>query len=385
MTDERGVAAPAAGDPVVGAGARRWPLVAVLVLGVLTLLNLAAFGLERYLNEPGGPAGSSFSTGPDGLAAYADLLRAGGHPVSALREAPADAVLDPRATVVVIDPEGLAARDGHALRRFVERGGRLVAGGSEPDAWLEALLDRPPSWSRRGRARVRPLVPVPETADLELVAAAGVGSWRSAGGTLAALGEADRALLAVAALRAGRVALLADTSPLHNRRLAVADNAALGLALAGDRERPVLFAESVHGFGRAGLAALPLRWRLALAGLCAAALVLMASRARRLGPPPRPGRDLPPPRSDYACALAGALARTRRPGEAVEPVRIEARARLARRSGLEAEAGESELRLAAERAGLSGEEAEAVLGRVSDERGAIAAGRALARLPGGAR
>lgn len=367
------------------AGGRRWPLVAVVVLGILALLNLGGLGLERYLNEPGGPAGSSFSTGPDGVAAYADLLRAEGHAVSALREAPAQADLDRRATVVVVDPEGLAAADARALRRFVERGGRLVAGGSEPEGWVEPLLDRPPAWSPAGRTRARPLVPVRETAGLELVAAAGVGSWRSAGGTLAALGRADRALLAVAAPGAGSVALLADTSPLHNRRLAVADNAALGLALAGERGRPVVFAESVHGFGRAGLAALPLRWRFALAGLCAAALVLMASRARRLGPPQRPGRDLPPPRSDYVYALAGALARTRRPGEAVEPVRLEARARLVRRAGLEPQAGDAELRLAAERAGLSGEEAEAVLGRVVHEQGALAAGRALARLAGGAR
>ena len=367
---------------------RRRPYVVVAVLGVLgglALLNLAGLGLERYLDEPGGPAGSSFSTGPDGIAAYAELLRAEGHAVSALREAPAEAELDPRATVVVVDPEGLAAADARALRRFVERGGRLVAGGSEPEAWLDALLDRPPAWSPGGPTRARPLVPVPETAGLELVTAAGDGAWQRSGAALAALGRADRALLAVAAPGAGSVALLADTSPLHNRRLAVADNAALGLALAGGRERPVAFAESVHGFGRTGFAALPLRWRFALAGLCAAALVLMAARARRLGPPQRPGRDLPPPRSDYAYALAGALARTRRPGEAVEPVRVEARARLARRGGLDPEADASELRLAAERAGLSSEEAEAVLGTVSGERDAIAAGRALARLSGGAR
>ena len=370
-----------------GAAARRRPLALALAaaLGALALLNLALFGFERYFDEPGGPAGSSFSTGPEGLAAYAELLRAEGHAVTAEREPLADARLDRGATVVVIEPAGLAARDARALRRFVERGGRLVAGGSEPGAWLESLLAQPPSWSARGRARVRPLVPVAETRGVELVAASGEGSWRDAGGARPALGDPGRALLAIAAPGAGRVALLADTSPLHNRRLALADNAALGLALAGGRERTVVFAESVHGFGREGLAALPLRWRLALAGLLAAALVLMAARARRLGPPQRAGRALPPPRGDYVHALAGALARTRRPGEAVEPVRVEARVRLARRGGLDPEADASELRLAAERAGLSSEEAEAVLGTVSGERDAIAAGRALARLSGGAR
>lgn len=346
------------------------------------LLNLVGFGLERYLDEPGGPPGSSFSTGPGGLAAYADLLRGEGLSVERLREAPEDSNLDERATVVVIDPDALAANEARSLRRFVERGGRLLAGGPEPEPWLEALLDRPPTWAQTGVASARPLLPVAENAGVATVAASGSGSWRSPGGTLPALGRADRALLTVAARGRGHIALLADTSPLHNRRLAVADNAALGLALVSGPGRRVVFLESVHGFGDVGLAALPASWRVALAGLVVAMLMLMIASARRLGPPERPGRELPPPRSDYAYALGGAIARTRRPAEAAEPLRAEARARLIRRSGLAADAGGEELRREAERAGLSSAEAEAIVGRVDGEQGALAAGRALARLPG---
>lgn len=362
--------------------ARRWPLVLAVSLGVLVLANLGGFGLERYLNEPEGPLGSSFSTAPEGLGAYAELLRGEGHPIARLREAPAVARLDPRDTVVVIEPEGLSAGDARALGRFVRAGGRLLAGGREPDAWLEALLERRPSWDERGEATARPLAPAPEVAGVSLVGAAGEGSWRARGDTVAVLGRADRSLLTVADRGRGRIALLADTSPLHNRRLASADNAALGLALAGRAPRRVVFAESVHGFGRTGLAALPDRWRWALGGLAAAALVLMAAKARRLGPPQRSARELAPPRSDYAYALAGALARTQRPGEAIEPVRTAARARLARRAGLDAHGGDQQLRAVAERAGLDPEEREAILGRVDSEHGAMAATRGLARLGG---
>src|SRR5436853_88166 len=56
----------------------------------------------------------------------------------------------------------------------------------------------------------------------------------------------------------GVVYLLPDASPLQNRLLGTADNAAFGLALAGPSTRPVEFLESYHGYGQsAGLSALP--------------------------------------------------------------------------------------------------------------------------------
>jgi hypothetical protein len=105
--------------------------------------------------------------------------------------------------------------------------------------------------------------------------------------------------------------LLADATPLQNAFLDRTDNAALALGLAGGPSRPVVFSESVHGYGTAtGLAALPERWKwaLALAGL--ATVVMMWARARRIGPPDEIGRELPPPRVAYVDALAGILART---------------------------------------------------------------------------
>jgi len=95
-------------------------------------------------------------------------------------------------------------------------------------------------------------------------------------------------------------------------------------------------------------------------------------------------RPLPPPRWAYVDAVAGTLARTRRPHEAVEPVRRRARELIARRAALGPDAGPDDLYRAGVRLGLTQDEAVAALGGgPTDETGVLAAGRALARLTGG--
>ncbi len=106
--------------------------------------------------------------------------------------------------------------------------------------------------------------------------------------------------------------MLADSSPLQNQLLASADNAKLALNLAGPANAPVLFAEAIHGFGRAtGLAAIPGSWWLMFGLLFAAAATWAVSRGRRLGPADEPHPALAPARSAYVAGMAGALLRTR--------------------------------------------------------------------------
>ena len=151
--------------------------------------------------------------------------------------------------------------------------------------------------------------------------------------------------------------LLADTSPLTNAFLGDADDAALGLAIAGPASRQVVFVESVHGYGRAtGLSALPTGWKVALAGLLVAALVLMVARGRRFGPPERADRPLSPARREHVDAVAATLRRTHKPDEAAAPIRAALRARL----------GEHD--------------AAGALGEARGEQGLIDAATALARL-----
>jgi hypothetical protein len=352
-----------------------------LVVGIL----LAVIGLNVVLalintttgGRPGGPRSSSYATGHDGLAAYHDLLDRTGHPVARLRSLAGDSDVDPSSTIVVLDPRDVSSGERRALRRFVDAGGRLVAGGRDPGDWLAGIVDAVPRWRSGGPESAGTLAAAPETAGVRSVRTAGDGTWETGDGRArAVLGGAGRSVVSVVQQGRGRVVLIADASPLQNGLLGDADDAALGLAVAGGEGRPVAFLETVHGYGRArGLAALPWRWRIALGGLLLAGLAWVASRARRLGPPEDEARALPPPRRDYVDAVAAALARARAEADTSARVRAAARERVARRAGLGADPDAAAVARAAERLGLDPGEVAAL----SDDDGdLLEAGRALA-------
>jgi hypothetical protein len=347
------------------------------VLAAVVAFNVGlAFVRSLTGGTPGGPPSSSYSTGAEGTAAYAELLERSGHGIERLRRPPSEATLDPRETLLLLDPGFVSREDARALGRFVREGGRLVVSGASGD-WLDGVIGQPPEWRPEELPSPDVLAPVPEVAGVRSVTTAGRGVW-TGGGALPALGSGDRALLVVAR-DGGRVALLADPTPLENGLLDEADNARLGVGLAGPAARPVRFLESFHGYGEAtGLGAVPARWWAAFGLLSAAAIVLMLARGRRLGPAQAPERDLPPPRRVYVESLGGVLARIRHRDRAVAPVRARAVALLGDRAGLAASASADELRAAGERLGLEADELEALFGAGRTD--VIAVGRALTRL-----
>jgi hypothetical protein len=354
----------------------------ILVTGAVVAVYVVITTVDSLTPSQSGPRSSSYATAPDGLAAYADLLEVAGHRVSRVRMRPGEARLDPGQTVVMLDPDRLSAQDVRALRDFVSAGGELVAGGQSPQAWLGGLIANPPSWSPAGSSFGAPLVPVPENNGVTRVSSTADGAWVAAHGTLPAIGTAGRSLLTVALLGSGRVALLADASPLQNQLLAQDDNAALGLSLAGGPHRPVAFIEGVHGFGgTGGLAALPVRWKWLLGGLILAALVLIAARIRRLGPPEPATAAGVPPRRAHVVALASALRRTGDPS-AASSVQEHARALVLRRAGLGVQADDHAIAAAASRLGLDANEARVVAGQSLQAGDVLTAGRALAKLSG---
>lgn len=361
---------------------RPWRI-ALGVIAAIVVVNLVLAAIGSLTGgSPGGPQSSSYATGEDGLAAYAELLGRSGHPVTRLRSYPHESSLDPGSTVVVLDPPFVSRRDGQALRRFVERGGRLIAGGWEP-GWLPYLVRPAPRWNSFDLVDLaRPIAPVPELAGVRRVATSiSGGGWVSAGATLPVLGSHFASLLNVAQLGRGRLLLLADASPLQNGGLPLEDAAALGLNLAGPRGRPVVFVEAYHGYGRSsGLDGIPGRWLVALLGLGLAALVYLVARGRRLGPPERAERELAPPRRAYVEALGGILARTKQRADAVEPVRRYVRDALTPRVAAGGATSSELLWKAAETAGLDEHERRAVLEGVHNDADVLAAGRALARM-----
>jgi hypothetical protein len=362
---------------------RSWKI-GLAVFAAIVTLNVGSRILHSLTGgSPGGPTSSSYATGTDGLGAYFSLLAAEGHPVDRLRAYPAKTTFAADSTAVVLDPGFVGANDALALREFVEQGGRLVIGGAEPSVWLRVLLSPAPEWSETGLTNAHVLAPVPELAGDTQLRSANNGSWDDAGAALPVYGTTKGSLVAVASLGLGRVIFLADASVLQNQYLGKADNARFGLAAAGAPTRPVVFFESYHGYGPAsGWDSIPTRWYLLLGGLALAAFALMIARGRRLGPPEAESRELPPPRRAYVDSLAGILARTKRPAEALEPVRAEAQARVARRAGLTDEATVEAIEAAARRIGLPDAEIDAMLGRPGSGDQVLAAGRALVHAGG---
>lgn len=365
----------------------------VVVIGFIATINLTLFGIKEITGgEPSGQSSSSYATAPDGVGAYAELLARNGHSVSRIRTAPSEQALDPTTTVVVLDPFEVSPEDGRALRAFLKNGGKLVASEGFASPWLKDVLDDPPAIGENAAGTARPLLP-DVFPGVQRVRHAGQGAWDDAGETKAIFGGDDYVLVTSAEVDSGSVVLLADTSPLTNKLLDQADNAAFGLALAGEPGSTVQFLETIHGYGTSGgLGALPSQWRWSLAGLAAAALVYMVARGRRLGPPEEESRSLPPPRRAYVDALAATLVKTRDPRAAAAPIQRSMRDNLARRTGLrrsthdtgdndaDAAAYDDELRTAATRIGIDPAAIEAALGAVTSNDDLLAAGTALAQL-----
>jgi hypothetical protein len=282
---------------------------------------LFGFGLTLALVDwlaptPKGPSSSSYATSPAGLAAYASVLQRSGHPVRRVRTPIAERRPSTGETLIVLEPDVIEEDEAQAIARWVSDGGRLVAGGGDP-SWLSQVVPDAPEWRPGGPLRRATLVPVAETADVRTVLGANGGGWRDVGGALPVIGPADGPLLVVTNVGEGSVALLADPSPLQNRRLAYADGAALGVALAGGERRPVAFLETVHGYGSgSGFGGLPGRVKWVIIGLALTALVAIWSVGRRLGPPEDSDIVPSPPRVEYVDALATALVRSKPDQEA---------------------------------------------------------------------
>ena len=353
---------------------------ALVVVGGVLALNLGLSGLSSVVGgTPGGPASSSFSTGSDGLRAWAELLARDGHTVDRHRGPLADRPLVAAETVVVVDPVHLTAAEARTYGRFVTGGGRLVLVGAGSAPLLGALTRTRPS-TTFGHGYVVPWVPAPEVSGVRRV----TGSdrrWTDLGGLVPVAGDDIDPFVAVADVGRGRVVAVADAAVFQNRNLASADNAALSLAVVGPRSRPVVFVESVRTAAASGFDAVPSTWKRAAAAAALALAVGLWSAGARFGPPEPDRRRLRPARKDHVDALAADLARVvRTDAEAVEPLVASTRRSLAELVGAPADASPSALWSAGEAAGFDPSDLAALTHPVADpdhalQVGAVAAAR----------
>jgi hypothetical protein len=353
---------------------------ALIVVGaLLAFLNLALAVVDRTSGgSRSGPRSSSYTTAPDGLAAFEELLLEGRSVTRARRSLSSDR-LDPAATVFVMDGV-LPPEEVGALDTFVRSGGRLVAAGEGAGTWLGSLVSFELTWSEAPIGSARTFAPSALTAGITTVESPGPGAWVGTTRGLPVIGSDAGDLVVAVRHGAGTVVAMSSASALWNDHLDEADNAALGLRLAGDG-RPAVFVETVHGYvDGAGLGALPSRVRWTLALLAIAACVWLAVRSRRLGPPESSDRELAPPRRLFVEAVAATLHRSGKRTESVMGVQYAAQRRLRRRAGLPRDAGAEAMRAVGQRFGLTPTEVEAILTPATNDTDVVEAGRALAKL-----
>ncbi len=360
--------------------------IAVVAAAAVVGLNVVLFAVDSLTGGagPGGPRSSSYATDGQGVAAYADLLDLRGVPVGRIRRPLDAAQLRPGETLVMADPDRLEQDDAEAVLAFAQRGGRLVLLGESTTPLLAPVAGGEVGWEDGGPPTARPVAGAPEAAGVTVVRTGRSGRYRELGRLRPLLrGTADggdAVVAATAPFGAGEVVAVADSAIVTNERLAQADNASFALGLVGD-DRPVRFAEVVHGYGRAtGLGALPSRWRWAAAGLAVAALIGMWASGQRFGPPEDRRRRLAPARREHVDAVAAALARTNRPDAAVEPLRAAVRRAALARTGLGPEATDAQLLDAAAATGLSRTDLETALAPADGDRQLVAMGAAASRL-----
>lgn len=300
-----------------------WKWVAGFV-GLALLLNLVAIVADRLAGGEvvPGPDGSSYVTTTSGWAAYHDLLAATGHDVVRLEEPIRPDTLDPASTLVIAQPDSFALdeRQADLIATFLADGGRVVLTSTSFFGDLgTSLVDPPPVFGGIPPSQV-PAIPVAETVGVDLVATSGLYSWSDTGSAVPLVGADGLAVVAAATVGDGRLILVADPAVLSNGLLGEADNAALGIALAGGTNRTIVFNEFVHGYGGdSPVSSLPDRWgtTLVLAGI--ALLTWMWAIGARFIPAEPESREFPPSRGLYVDALAASIARS--PGGPTEGLR----------------------------------------------------------------
>ncbi len=349
-----------------------------LAVAVVVALNLAVL-IGGWLDRSGvvrGPAGSSYVTTADGVAAWYELLADLGTEVRRLRRPVDDAALTSARAFVVVEP-GFAdyGRDEVAvLRRFVETGGTVVVAGRVPPDLLDGLVGFDPDWSPDGSEELAPWGAPPGGPDL--VRADGFGSWAAPGPGLGLLGGDAPVALAVT-VGDGTVHLVADASVVANSHLATAGNARYAVGVVGPG--PVVFDEYRHGF-RDDSGALPPSWRRTWPLLAVVVLVGLYVAGRRLVPAQETARDLGPERRRYVESLASILVRSGHAAVAVEPLRAEARRLIIERAGLTSGADPGRIEAAGRRLGLDARSVEAIMGTGRDEETLETVARVVARL-----
>lgn len=347
------------------------------ILAVIVGLNVVV-AVANSLSSGGsvaGPDGSSFVTTRAGTAAAAGMLGRLGVEVAQSRVPLDEAKLQPAGSLLLLEVggAGFTGAELEALQTFLTGGGTVLVAGRT--SVVGRLVEDPSRWVAGGVDHAR-LVESPAGSEA-IVPLSQFGSFEMSPADTPVLQADDGTVVAVRrTVGSGSIVWVADSHPFRNEGIGTGD-AALALVFLIDVAGPVVFDEYRHGFRQAaGLwDVIPSNWRTALLLAGIVGLLALIAYGRRLGPPYDIRRRLSPGREIYLQAVAGALARSKSPEDALELIREEARAALTERTP-----PGTELSQTAASEGLDPAAAEALFGTSTGHDTLLAADRALATL-----
>lgn len=396
---------------------QRLLLLSVFVVLIAILVGLNAASYQQKEKTPDSEIAadrSSYNSGPTGTQAYYSLLYETGRKAVRWQEPPASLLASGSAKPHVFVLIGRLKREftdeeAESLLRWVSEGGRLVIIDRDPPAQLAtttanwqiafsnkqtpALLTVDPADQQQMIAETAAVKPVQPTTLTENVVAVQPSRFASAISAGRFSGEAEKPIMGAAAptvepsqiaplihipladkglvidapFGSGKIVFVADPYIVSNGGIALADNAALAVNLAGVKDGIIAFDEYHHGFGSdknrflqffAGTPVVAIFFQaIFLAGL------VFYSRSRRFA------RPVPEPEADrlskleYVTAMAELQRRTHAYDLAIENIYTEARVRICRTLGLDPMAARPrEIALGlAERIGGKADEFEATL------------------------
>jgi Domain of unknown function (DUF4350) len=261
----------------------------LLAAGAASLLLIA---LSVTLGSAGGDtteSATTYSAGSGGAKAVYLLLHAARYSVKRWEQSPRDLPSDANATLILADPQGAPTIDEQsALRRFIERGGRVIATGVSGAFFLPEHRVAPDPIAGMTWRRMSSRSPSFITRAAPDITLAPKAYWEGDASALPLYGDVDdvaKVRVIKADVGKGEVIWWASATPLTNAGLREPGNLEFVLACIGDAHRQILWDEYFHGHYRSLSASLmdsPFAWITLPFTLAAAAVLLTYSR--RSGP-----------------------------------------------------------------------------------------------------